>query len=88
MPLDSVHPIDSTLITDSVSPQKDVDGLHTINQGKVAVGDIVSGFLPCTPNGCLELIKRFLIEIWLIHVIDVLIYILYIKSIICYAQYL
>lgn len=58
MPLDSVNKIDSTLVTDSVSPDKDVDGLNTESQGKVAVGDLVSGFLPCTPNGCLELIKR------------------------------
>nr|CAH0101096.1 unnamed protein product [Daphnia galeata] len=58
MPLDSVNMIDSTLITDAVIPSKDVDGLNTINQGKLAVGDLVSGFLPCTPNGCVELIKR------------------------------
>ena len=59
MPLDSVNMIDSTLITDAVIPSKDVDGLNTINQGKLAVGDLVSGFLPCTPNGCVDLIKRF-----------------------------
>jgi len=60
MPLDSVHRIDSTLVTDSVSPSKDVDGLNTESQGKVAVGDLTSGFLPCTPNGCMELIKRYI----------------------------
>ncbi|EFX72364.1 hypothetical protein DAPPUDRAFT_326336 [Daphnia pulex] len=58
MPLDSANMIDSTLITDSVIPNKDVDGLNTINQGKLAVGDLASGFLPCTPNGCMELIRR------------------------------
>lgn len=57
MPLDTDNPIDSHLITDSVSPEKDVDGLNTINEGRVAVGDL-SGFLPCTPNGVIELIKR------------------------------
>jgi len=31
--------------------------LNTINEGKVAVGDL-SGFLPCTPNGVMELIRR------------------------------
>lgn len=31
--------------------------LHTMNEGRVAIGDM-SGFLPCTPNGCIELIKR------------------------------
>lgn len=59
MPLDSVERINATLITDSVSSSKDVDGLHTVNQGKLAVGDLTTGFIPCTPNGCLELIKRF-----------------------------
>lgn len=34
MPLDSDNPIDSHLITDSVSPAKDVDGLNTINEGE------------------------------------------------------
>jgi methylenetetrahydrofolate dehydrogenase (NADP+)/methenyltetrahydrofolate cyclohydrolase/formyltetrahydrofolate synthetase len=58
MPLDSANMIDSTLITDSVIPNKDVDGLNTINQGKLAVGDLASGFLPCAPNGCIELIRR------------------------------
>ncbi|XP_015584990.1 C-1-tetrahydrofolate synthase, cytoplasmic isoform X2 [Cephus cinctus] len=57
MPLDSVNPINSHLITDTVSPDKDVDGLNTINEGRVAIGDM-TGFLPCTPNGCIELIKK------------------------------
>lgn len=57
MPLDCVNKIDSHLITDSVSPAKDVDGLNTINEGRVSIGDM-SGFIPCTPNGCIELIKR------------------------------
>ncbi|CAG4957702.1 unnamed protein product [Colias eurytheme] len=57
MPLDSIHPIDSHLVTDAVSPHKDVDGLNTQNEGRVALGDL-SGFVPCTPAGCIELIKR------------------------------
>ncbi|EFN87737.1 C-1-tetrahydrofolate synthase, cytoplasmic [Harpegnathos saltator] len=57
MPLDSVNKINSHLITDLVSPSKDVDGLNTVNEGRVAIGDM-SGFLPCTPNGCIELIKK------------------------------
>ncbi|CAG9789288.1 unnamed protein product [Diatraea saccharalis] len=56
MPLDSVEPIDSHRITDAVSPDKDVDGLNTVNEGRVAVGDL-SGFIPCTPAGCVELIR-------------------------------
>ncbi|KAK6618844.1 C-1-tetrahydrofolate synthase, cytoplasmic [Polyplax serrata] len=57
MPLDSVNKIDSHLVTDYVIPEKDVDGLNTINEGRVSIGDL-SGFVPCTPNGCIELIKR------------------------------
>lgn len=50
MPLDSVNTIDAHAITDAVSTEKDVDGLNTFSEGRVAVGDL-SGFLPCTPNG-------------------------------------
>ncbi|XP_035726163.1 C-1-tetrahydrofolate synthase, cytoplasmic-like isoform X2 [Vespa mandarinia] len=57
MPLDTVNEINSHLITNTVSPSKDVDGLNTINEGKVTIGDM-SGFIPCTPNGCIELIKK------------------------------
>lgn len=58
MPLDSSNKIDSHLVTDSVLSEKDVDGLNNINEGKIAVGDLQNGMLPCTPNGVLELIKR------------------------------
>ncbi|XP_077286384.1 pug C-1-tetrahydrofolate synthase, cytoplasmic isoform X2 [Arctopsyche grandis] len=57
MPLDSVNKINSNLITDAVLPEKDVDGLHTMNEGRIAINDM-TGFIPCTPNGCLQLIKK------------------------------
>ncbi|KAK9883875.1 hypothetical protein WA026_004815 [Henosepilachna vigintioctopunctata] len=57
MPLDTDNNINSHLITDAVSPDKDVDGLNTINEGRVAIGDL-SAFVPCTPNGVIELAKR------------------------------
>lgn len=57
MPLDATTKIDSNLITNTVDPSKDVDGLNVVNEGRVAVGDL-DGFLPCTPNGVIELIKR------------------------------
>ncbi|XP_026314814.1 C-1-tetrahydrofolate synthase, cytoplasmic isoform X1 [Hyposmocoma kahamanoa] len=57
LPLDSVHTIDTHKVTDAVSPDKDVDGLNTINEGRAAVGDL-SAFIPCTPAGVLELIKQ------------------------------
>lgn len=62
MPLDTVNKIDSHLVTDSVSPEKDIDGLNTLNEGRVAIGDF-SGFMPCTPNGVMELIKRSGVQI-------------------------
>ncbi|EDW96821.1 C-1-tetrahydrofolate synthase, cytoplasmic isoform X1 [Drosophila yakuba] len=62
MPLDCDTTIDSHRITDAVSPEKDVDGLHTVNEGRLAIGDL-GGFLPCTPWGCLELIRRSGVEI-------------------------
>ncbi|KAJ2944743.1 hypothetical protein O0L34_g1631 [Tuta absoluta] len=62
MPLDTVTAIDSHRITDAVCPEKDVDGLNTVNEGRVAVGDM-GGFIPCTPAGCVELIKRTGVEI-------------------------
>ncbi|ALC46524.1 pug [Drosophila busckii] len=62
MPLDCDTKIDSHRITDAVSPSKDVDGLHTVNEGRLATGDL-NGFLPCTPWGCLELIRRTGVEI-------------------------
>lgn len=62
MPLDSVNKINTHLITDAVATEKDVDGLNTINEGRVAVGDL-SGLLPCTPNGVIELIKRTKLDI-------------------------
>lgn len=61
MPLDCVNKIDSHKVTDAVSPEKDVDGLHTMNEGRVSIGDL-GGFMPCTPWGCIELIKRSGIE--------------------------
>ena len=41
----------------TVSPQKDVDGFHPVNVGKLMLGD-QTGFRPCTPAGIMELLKR------------------------------
>ncbi|XP_036337516.1 C-1-tetrahydrofolate synthase, cytoplasmic isoform X3 [Rhagoletis pomonella] len=62
MPLDSESKMDSHKITDAVCPDKDVDGLHTVNEGRVSIGD-TNGYLPCTPGGCVELIKRTGVQI-------------------------
>ena len=49
--------IDSNKIYSAVAPQKDVDGFHPVNVGKLLLGD-PSGFVPCTPDGVHELLKR------------------------------
>jgi methylenetetrahydrofolate dehydrogenase (NADP+)/methenyltetrahydrofolate cyclohydrolase len=51
-----------TTVYATVSPQKDVDGFHPLNVGKLMVGD-TSGFLPCTPAGVLELLVRSQVQI-------------------------
>lgn len=48
--------IDSDLITSAISPDKDVDGLHPMNLGKLLAGS--PGFIPATPLG----IQRILLE--------------------------
>jgi len=58
MPLESSKGIDGSIALNAVSPKKDVDGLHVENSGKVARGILTDCFMPCTPHGCLELIKR------------------------------
>ncbi|MCD5380572.1 bifunctional 5,10-methylenetetrahydrofolate dehydrogenase/5,10-methenyltetrahydrofolate cyclohydrolase [Candidatus Gracilibacteria bacterium] len=49
--------INSTKILRTVSPEKDVDGFHPENQGKVLLGD-ESGFAPCTPHGVMEIFEE------------------------------
>jgi len=42
----------------SISPEKDVDGLHVVNAGKIASGDLTTGLVPCTPAGAMLLVNR------------------------------
>uniref|UniRef100_A0AAY5EKP8 C-1-tetrahydrofolate synthase, cytoplasmic n=1 Tax=Electrophorus electricus TaxID=8005 RepID=A0AAY5EKP8_ELEEL len=58
LPLDSVHPIDTEKVTNAVTPEKDVDGLSSVNAGRLARGDLQDCFIPCTPNGCMKLIRQ------------------------------
>jgi len=46
----------------TVSPEKDVDGFHPVNVGKLMLGD-PTGFLPCTPAGIRELLVRSAVKI-------------------------
>ena len=47
--------IDANNILTSIDPDKDVDGFHPVNVGKLAIG--LEGFVPCTPLGCLKLLR-------------------------------
>jgi methylenetetrahydrofolate dehydrogenase (NADP+)/methenyltetrahydrofolate cyclohydrolase len=47
--------IDSNLVITAIDPDKDVDGFHPVNAGRLAIG--IDGFVPCTPLGCLKLLK-------------------------------
>ncbi|KAK9814038.1 hypothetical protein WJX73_009858 [Symbiochloris irregularis] len=55
--------MDSYKVTDAISPEKDVDGFHPANIGALAMRDRTPLFVPCTPKGCLELLKRSGIQI-------------------------
>jgi methylenetetrahydrofolate dehydrogenase (NADP+)/methenyltetrahydrofolate cyclohydrolase len=52
--------ISENKIIESINPLKDVDGFHPVNIGKVVSG--LPGFLPATPYGIIELIRRYNIE--------------------------
>ncbi|WP_395945611.1 bifunctional methylenetetrahydrofolate dehydrogenase/methenyltetrahydrofolate cyclohydrolase FolD [Brevundimonas sp.] len=47
--------IDSSVVLDAIDPDKDVDGFHVVNAGRLAVG--LPGLVPCTPLGSLMLLK-------------------------------
>ena len=47
--------IDATKIITRIDPGKDVDGFHPINAGRLSIG--LEGFVPCTPLGCLKLLR-------------------------------
>jgi methylenetetrahydrofolate dehydrogenase (NADP+) / methenyltetrahydrofolate cyclohydrolase len=42
-------------VIDAIDPAKDVDGFHALNAGRLAIGE--EGLVPCTPLGCLMLLK-------------------------------
>jgi methylenetetrahydrofolate dehydrogenase (NADP+)/methenyltetrahydrofolate cyclohydrolase len=47
--------IDEQAVIAAIDPDKDVDGFHVVNAGRLAVGE--DGMVPCTPLGCLMLLK-------------------------------
>lgn len=50
--------LNSDPIIQSIKPEKDVDGLHVVNAGKVATGDLDGGLVSCTPAGAMVFVRR------------------------------
>ena len=50
--------IDAGRVIQAIAPQKDVDGFHFINVGKLGAGELETAFVPCTPAGSMLLIGR------------------------------
>jgi methylenetetrahydrofolate dehydrogenase (NADP+)/methenyltetrahydrofolate cyclohydrolase len=50
--------IDSGRVIQTIAPDKDVDGFHFINVGKLGTGELETAFVPCTPAGSMLLIER------------------------------
>lgn len=48
--------LDALRVIEKISPEKDVDAFHPVNVGRLMTG--CDGFLPCTPAGVIELLKR------------------------------
>jgi len=59
--------LNSKRILDWISPNKDVDGLHPMNLGNLLQGN--PKFVPCTPYGCLEILKYYNIDVQSKHVV-------------------
>ncbi|MGB3737794.1 MAG: bifunctional methylenetetrahydrofolate dehydrogenase/methenyltetrahydrofolate cyclohydrolase FolD [Pontixanthobacter sp.] len=51
---------DAQAIVSAIDPNKDVDGFHVVNAGRLAVGQ--AGFVPCTPLGCMMLLTDSLTD--------------------------
>ncbi|POF29186.1 bifunctional methylenetetrahydrofolate dehydrogenase/methenyltetrahydrofolate cyclohydrolase FolD [Roseibium marinum] len=52
--------IDESKVLRLIRPEKDVDGFHPVNVGLLTAGERASALVPCTPAGCLVLLKRTL----------------------------
>jgi len=52
--------ISENKVIEAIDPEKDADGFHPVNLGRMMIG--IPGYLPATPYGIVELIKRYRIE--------------------------
>ena len=59
--------LNEELVLNTINPNKDVDGFHPINIGKLLIGS--PNFIPCTPQGCLEILKYYDIPVQSKHVV-------------------
>ena len=50
--------LSSEPIIQSILPEKDVDGLHVVNAGKLATGDLDGGLVSCTPAGAMVFVRQ------------------------------
>ncbi|KQZ15671.1 MULTISPECIES: bifunctional methylenetetrahydrofolate dehydrogenase/methenyltetrahydrofolate cyclohydrolase FolD [unclassified Mesorhizobium] len=50
--------IDAGKVIQAIAPNKDVDGFHFVNVGKLTTGELATAFVPCTPAGSMLLIER------------------------------
>jgi len=53
-------PLDELAVTLAIKPEKDVDGFHPVNVGKMLIG--TPGLLPCTPHGIIKLMEHYEID--------------------------
>ena len=53
--------IDTTRLLELVAPEKDVDGFHPFNVGRLTTG--LDGFVPCTPLGVMKLLEEYKIDV-------------------------
>ena len=58
LPPESDEPIDVLEATNAIAAAKDVDGLTDENAGKLSRGLVEGTIIPCTPMGCMHLIKK------------------------------
>jgi methylenetetrahydrofolate dehydrogenase (NADP+)/methenyltetrahydrofolate cyclohydrolase len=61
--------LDSLSVLEAMDPQKDADGLHPTNLGRLVLG--IEAPLPCTPRGCVELLREYKVNIDGAHVVVV-----------------
>ena len=50
--------LDSERVIQRINPDKDVDGLHVVNAGKLATGDLKGGLVSCTPAGAMLFVRQ------------------------------